>query len=156
MGVYTRKFAEAFERVYAFEPDQINFKCLTQNLLDVDNVWLMCAALGETSQSVSLRNPDPNNCGTPCVAGAGDVPMLSIDSLNLRDVDCIHLDTEGYELLILMGAVKTIQQCNPLIVVEWLGHGEQYGWTQRDLIAFVNQLGYDKMTATGSDMMFKR
>jgi FkbM family methyltransferase len=156
IGAYSLKFSAAFENVYAFEPDRTNFKCLSLNTIEVDNIWTICSALGSKSGNVSLMNHDSNNCGTHFVAGSGHALMISIDDLNLQDVDCIHLDVEGYELFALQGAMRTIQISNPLIVVEWLDHGQKYGHNQQDILSFLSQCGYHQMKKVGSDMMFKR
>ena len=156
VGAYTLKFANSFERVYAFEPDRTNFRCLSANTVDAENVHLFQAALGNNDKPVSLDNDNPANCGTFAVARSGTIPMLMIDSLNLDDVDCIHLDSEGYEFFILQAAINTIQKSSPLIVVEWLDHGEKYGWNREDLIEFIVGLGYHNMRQIGSDMMFRK
>lgn len=155
VGAYTLKFAKAFESVYVFEPDLTNFKCLTLNTADHENVFQFRAALGDSATQISLTNND-KNCGTFFIDGKGNIPLITIDSLNLNDVDCIHLDVEGYEVSALMGALETIKRSSPLIVIEWLDHGEKYGWTKQNILGFLSGLGYNNMKQVGSDMMFKR
>lgn len=156
VGAYVLKFADSFEHVYAFEPDRTNFKCLSLNTIDIENVYLFQSALGNKNQLISLINTDTNNCGTFAVSKNGFTPMMTIDSLNIDNVDCIHLDSEGYEIFILQGAINTIQKYSPLIVVEWLNHGERYGWSKQNLVDFLVALGYNNMKQVGSDMMFKK
>lgn len=156
VGAYALKFGEVFQTVYAFEPDRTNFKCLSLNVLDHAHIWPMCAALGENTGTVNLTNPNQHNCGTWQVCKqAGTVPMITIDSLKLLQVSCIHLDMEGYELYALQGASVTLKQCKPLVVVEWLDHGASYGYTPQDVTNFLCDLGYTRMRQIGSDMMFK-
>lgn len=156
VGSYALKFAEHFKNVYAFEPEETNFKCLSLNTADTPNISIFNSALGETSLSISLNNLEPNNCGTFYVFSNGNIPMVSIDSLNLPDVDCIHLDIEGFELFALKGAINTIEKFSPTIVVEWLEHGKNYGVSNQDITNFLINLGYSKMKQTASDMMFKK
>jgi hypothetical protein len=156
VGAYALKFAKAFDNVYVFEPDLTNFKCLALNTVDSKNIFQFRAALGDSSSQVSLTNDNPQNCGTFFINGKGNIPMITIDSFNLSDVDCIHLDVEGYEVSALMGALETIKRSNPLIVIEWLDHGEKYGWTKQNILGFLSGLGYNNMKQIGSDMMFKR
>ena len=156
VGSYTLRYADSFDRVYSFEPDRTNFRCLSLNTVEKDNVFLYQAALGNQPTTVSLFNGSPTNCGAFGVTQQGNIPVLSIDDLNLTDVDCIHLDAEGFEFFILHGAINTITKSSPLIVVEWFDHGERYGWTKNDLIDFLLRLGYNNMKQIGSDMMFRK
>lgn len=156
VGAYALKFAESFESVYVFEPDFTNFKCLTLNTSDKENIFQFRAALGQKPTQVSIINDNMQNCGTFQVQGNGNIPLLSIDSLNLQDVDCIHLDIEGYEMPALLGALETIKRYSPLIVIEWLDHGEKYGWTKLDMLDLIFKLGYQNMKQIGSDIMFKK
>lgn len=158
VGAYALKFSEAFDQVYAFEPDRHNFKCLCVNTIDSPNIWPQMAALGAHTGTVHMHNTHVNNCGTVSVQPdhvKGWVPMITIDSLNLQHVSCVHLDLEGYELFALEGAQHTISRCKPVVVVEWLDHGIKYGHTQSHVQNFLYNLGYTRMKAMGSDMMFK-
>lgn len=155
VGAYTIEFAKAFEAVYVFEPDATNFKCLCKNTEEFENVFPFRAVLGNEPKQVNIENDNPENCGTFRVVGKGRVPTVTIDSLELNEVDCIHLDIEGYEMNALLGATKTIQRCNPLVVVEWLEHGSNYGWSKENIVDFLTKMGYNKMKQIGSDMMFK-
>jgi FkbM family methyltransferase len=155
VGAYALKFHERFDQVYVCECDRINYQCLCANTLHVNNIWPLFVALGATCDTVGVHNNQPHNCGTPHVMGPGHTPQLTIDVLGMSHISLIHLDTEGYELPVLQGAVNTIKTHKPLIVVEWLNHGVRYGWQQSDLIGFLRNLGYTQMKPVGSDMMFK-
>ncbi len=43
----------------------------------------------------------------------------SIDSLELPKVDLIKIDVEGAELDVIEGALRTIERCNPLVIMEF-------------------------------------
>jgi FkbM family methyltransferase len=154
VGVYSLKFAESFETVIAFEPDTTNFKCLALNTINTNNIFLYQAALGCFAQPISLNNIETNNCGTSAINGKGIIPQITIDSLGLDTVDCIHLDTEGYELFAIMGALNTINKCSPAIVIEWMGHSKKYNIPPETIIGFLSGLGYNKMKKVASDMVF--
>lgn len=155
VGAYTLKFADAFDTVYVFEPDVTNFKCLCLNTADRENVFQFRAALGNRATQVSITKDNPENCGTFRIKEDGNIPVVTIDSLRLTEVDCIHLDIEGYEMNALLGAENTIRAYRPLIVVEWLDYGKNYGWDNKDIIKLLIDIGYTKMKQIGSDMMFK-
>lgn len=156
VGVYALKFAERFNTVYAFEPDNINFKCLALNTIDTNNILLYQGVLGCFDKTITVENNEKTNCGTGSVTSAGNIPQFTIDSLNLDTVDCIHLDVEGYELFAIMGALNTIQKCSPTIVLEWLDHGNKFGISQHTIMNLLASLGYTKMKQVASDMIFKK
>jgi FkbM family methyltransferase len=58
------------------------------------------------------------NGGQPVENYAQVVPMLTIDSLNLRRLDVLKIDVEGMEPAVLNGADKTIARDHPLICAE--------------------------------------
>lgn len=157
VGAYAQKFSHMFERVYAFEPDRANFKCLSLNTIDILNIYPQFAALGGHTGTVHMHNAESDNCGTWAVKPGlteGSTPMITIDSLNLTHVSCVHLDLEGYEWFALKGAQNTITSCKPLVVVEWLNHGAAYDRTNQDVQDLLCMWGYTRMKAIGSDMMF--
>jgi FkbM family methyltransferase len=52
-----------------------------------------------------------------------EVSLITIDSLNLDKVHFIKIDVEGYEPLVIQGAIETIKKCKPIIAIEvWKDH----------------------------------
>lgn len=156
VGAYALKFAEKFTTVYAFEPDNINFKCLALNTINTNNILLYQGVLGCFNKTVLVENTEKTNCGTGLVTTAGNLPQFTIDSLHIDTVDCIHLDVEGYELFAIMGALNTIERCSPIIVLEWLDHGSRFGIAQSTIMNVLAGLGYTKIKKVASDMIFKK
>lgn len=58
------------------------------------------------------------------------VPVRTLDMFDFKDVDYLKIDVEGFEKKVLLGAKRTLDRCNPLIIVEQnhvvLGGDEQY------------------------------
>lgn len=127
MGMYPRLLSRMFKWVYTFEPDVNNFYCLVNNCGN-DNIIKMQAALGEDHRLVTILNPSTSNCGTHRVQGHDDarIPQLCIDDLDLRAIDLIMLDVEGYELNVLKGAEKAIKRFKPTIQAECGSRVEDY------------------------------
>ena len=128
VGVWPKELAKHFKEVLTFEPDAVNFACLTRNVTE-SNVMTFRVALGDELKSVGMAR-HAFNCGAHQVDGEGDIPMRTIDSLNLEHCDLIQLDIEGHERQALLGAKETIQRCRPVIVLEEKGLGE----SPRDLL----------------------
>ena len=79
-------------------------------------------------------------------AGAGElqVPSVSIDSLELRDVALIKIDAQGCDLRVLKGAEQTIRQCRPVVTFEFEEKlAALHGDTLPAFEAFIAELDYE-------------
>lgn len=141
-GFYTKHYAELFETVYTFEPDEVNFQCLVMNLAGL-NVYKQQACLGDKRGLVALTTSD-KNVGAYAVdtKRVGVIPTLMIDDLGLEVCDLIHLDIEGWEFPALKGSIETIKRCRPVIVLEWMDHGAKFGYPNSDITEWLAKLGY--------------
>jgi FkbM family methyltransferase len=124
-GMYVRFYAKKFGMVYAFEPDPLNFHCMVINN-QLDNVVKLQAALGDRNGFCTIQRNGFTNTGTWSVLeknpllgeGHQPIPIMTLDSMNFDKLDLIQLDTEGYELNVIKGAVKTIKRLKPVIIME--------------------------------------
>jgi FkbM family methyltransferase len=153
-GVYASQYAEEFKSVYTFEPEHVNFHCLTHNLRQHKNTYKFQAFLGTGVEKTSgITNPadqqsEANSGMFERTTATGDIAVLSIDNLGLTGCDLIHLDIEGGEYDALQGAEETIQQFRPLICLEWFQNREE-------LSRLMDSLNYKEVgMAGGSDKMF--
>ena len=80
-GMYPRLYANMFKNVYTFEPDFINFFCLSVNT-QLPNVYKFNASLGDNHTWISMNRSSPDNLGMHTVGGSGPIPMMTIDSFN--------------------------------------------------------------------------
>lgn len=119
-------------RVWAFEPNRENFRCaqITVALNDLLAVTLAHAALGAERGVADLAVADA--LGTSLGGGShitnGGTSVDVIERVRVVPIDdavpadcrvaVILLDLEGFEQQALAGAVRTIDRCRPLIVVE--------------------------------------
>ena len=115
-GFYPKKYASIFREVYTFEPEWLNFYCLSRNVTE-PNVIKSQACLGDVPKLVDLSVNEKNR-GKTHISGPGKYPVYLIDNLGLDTCNLIHLDIEGYEYFALLGAVNTIKKCSPVVVVE--------------------------------------
>jgi len=153
-GLYPKIYSRFFDKVITFEPDLRNFYCLTYNVPE-SNVYKFQACLGNDNKFLDLKMNDnnPDNVGSLQVIGEGNIPQLTIDSLNLSP-DVIHLDIEGYEGPALEGAMETIKRSKPLIVIENKGFGNSFGWSIERSTEYLSNLGYTKYKKFCMDLGF--
>ena len=122
IGIFTQRYAQDFERVIAIEP--VNIDYLRHNTQNYDNVITYHNAVSNTTGDVVyLHNPSHNNENS----GAWEitttptdirVETVTIDELNIQDVDLIKIDTQGVEYEVIQGASNTIVECRPVIHIE--------------------------------------
>jgi len=121
-------------KIIAIEPLQRNFDCLKKNieLQNVSNISTYCFACSDKNGTVpfivdkesngcwivpdGITNPDPSR-GT-----ITEVPVRILDEfieeLNLKNVDFIRMDVEGFEINILKGLKNTLKNFRPIVSFE--------------------------------------
>lgn len=142
VGLWTYYLTPHFDYVEVFEPVPQHQECFTLNITS-SNVTLHPYALG-ASEGVITMTRYPGNSGHSHVSGVGDVTseMRTLDSFNFQDVDFMKIDTEGYELQVLQGAVETLKRCKPVLIVEQkANNGSRYGYDDRAALPFLEKMG---------------
>lgn len=155
VGFYVRPYANLFDRVITFEPDRLNFQCLTMNVPN-NNVIKIQACIGDNRNPVSITSSTKNIGAYHVAEKPGLIPTLLIDDFNVQDCDLLHLDIEGFELFALRGAEETIKRCSPVIAVEWMNHGEKYGAPDSEIEQYLGSLGYSAKEMVYHDRVFVR
>lgn len=155
-GLYPKQYSKLFKQVITCEPDERNFFCLSQNVLE-DNVIKHRCALGDTISNVGLKANaawDYTNMGALKIVDNGDIPQITIDSLDLNP-DLIHLDIEGFEGPALIGAKETIKKFKPIIVLETNDSGDEYGWPQDKIDRLLFSWGYQIRVKWDHDTVYQ-
>lgn len=155
VGIWPIELAKRFEQVYTFEPDRLNWACLAQNIKNVSNITPYPAALGEVPGRAGIVR-QAGNCGASALAMGGEIEVTTVDALELKHVDLLQLDVEGFELQALKGAAATIDRCSPLIVLELKGLGERYGYSDDTVGEFLKALDYQRIGVAHRDVIYKR
>lgn len=120
IGIFPINLAEHFEHVYTFEPVFENSECLHRNALGVENLTIHEVALGEEEARALVQQRLKGNSGATRLQQSenGNMPVKTIDSYELEDVDLMWLDLEGFEVKALNGARETIEEYSPVLVLE--------------------------------------
>jgi hypothetical protein len=104
VGEYSRYLSRDFDHIYAF--DHKGAKKFNINV-DTKNVTHFNVFLGDGSNT--KRVGVEREIGTM---------FYRLDDFNLKDIDYIKIDVDGYERSVINGAINTITTCWPLIVLE--------------------------------------
>jgi FkbM family methyltransferase len=143
-GLYPIQYSYYFNNVFTFEPNTTNFYCLSENTKNYKNIHINNYGLGEIEKNVSFC-VSRRNSGAHHVSNKLEnvsIQLKNIDSLDIQDCDLIHLDLEGYELLALQGAIKTIEKSRPIIVLETTDAMERYNYKKEDILKFLEKYNY--------------
>ena len=151
VGTWTMKINPFCGRVVAFEPDPLHYECLVKNVPeDVETHQL---AVGNDKKMISLS--EDNFTQAKRVVGKGTIPMVTIDSLNLQDVDLIKIDVEGYEMEVLKGANKTLENVKYLMI-ELNNNSKKYGSSNLQIEKYLRKKGFKVMIKAWPDVVWHK
>jgi FkbM family methyltransferase len=113
------------KRIILFEPIRETCDILLENLRinnlnSISDVSHLGIGLGDKASRASF-SVDPANLGGTTLqeTSSGSIRTETGDSvLSNQHVDFIKIDTEGFEIKVLLGLTETIQRCRPSIYIE--------------------------------------
>lgn len=135
IGAHTLKLSYLCKHLYGFEPMPKSNKLLNDNITlnNINNVTIFDKGLSNKIENSKYQWICENNPGGSGLINnpLGDLPnernfinetievsLVTIDSLNLEQLDFIKLDIEGYEKYTIEGGINTITKCKPIITLE--------------------------------------
>lgn len=158
VGLWSRVMALDFKRVTCFEPLPIHIECWKKNMRQVLNVELHQTALDVKAGELVLNTP-PETTGNTHVAVGSEagikVVANALDSYDLRDIDFLKIDVEGFELPVLLGGEITIRREKPTIIIEAKpnGNAELQGYGRFDAINMLKSWGGQVAWEIGGDYL---
>jgi len=147
-GAHTVAMAKMVDKqgcIVAFEPQRLVYQAMVANvaLNSLSNVVAIQAGLGAYSGAIKVPvlNPEKgHNFGGFNISNhkvGEEVPVKTIDSLNLSSCRLIKVDVEGMECEVLEGARNTITRLRPALYVE----NDRKERSHR-LITLIQSMGY--------------
>ena len=145
VGIWSRRLAEKFKTVVAFEPVPDHIECWQKNMenfLKENSDWgnyttLHKIALGHENGTSTMRVPNTTNTGMASLVYEGDfgkaqrwvqpnwdkfpdieIEIKTLDSFEFEKLDFIKMDVEWFELRVLQGAEQTIKKHRPIMYIE--------------------------------------
>lgn len=153
-GVWPWHLAQYFDQVMTFEPESRNFACLVCNTAELDNVEPFGLALSDRPgrAGITVDDFEATNCGAYYLTDGDRIECTTVDALQCAP-DLIQLDIEGGELAALQGAVETLTQHKPVVVIE----EKPLPHITTDYLAprrYLESLGYCEVAAVHRDVIF--
>lgn len=124
-GLYSYYLARHSDAIKAFEPQPL--LCDMLRAWNHPKVETFNVGLSDKSGTMTLHVPkDSMGKGLAPLASFRklpnsieyQVPVRRLDDYNFKDVDFIKIDVEGHETEVLRGALKTIHDNKPILLVE--------------------------------------
>ena len=151
MGNHSLEFSKLFKHVIAFEPNPEVLPLLTINLRQTINTEIAPLALSNSSK-VKMLLVDHVNSGRTCIENNSKKAHKTIpirctkldDYLGTkrRKVNFIKIDVEGHETELLQGALKTLNEGSPVVMLEVLSQDIENG--EAKSLNFLKSCGYHK------------
>ena len=151
VGTWTTAMNEFCGRVVAFEPDPVHYECLVKNC--PDDVETHQLAVGNEQKMISLS--EDNFTQAKRIVGEGSIPMVTVDSLKLDDVDLIKIDVEGYEMEVLKGAENTLENVNYLMI-ELNNNAKKYGSSNLEIEKFLRKMKFEVLIKVWPDVVWRK
>jgi FkbM family methyltransferase len=147
VGLWSMQLIKRFDYVHAFEPVAAHRECFLHNLgIENDGKFeLHACALGEHSGFVEIESAPTSSGDSRVNIAAVDaaIPLQTLDSFGLENVDFIKLDCEGYEQFALRGGEQTIMRDRPTIIVEQKpGRAQRFGLQETGAVTYLEGHGY--------------
>jgi len=128
IGYYTVLLAQKAKKIYAFEPDSVNFEILEKNIRanNLENVVAVKAAMGSFNGKIKLYKSKENlgdhkvykNDQFP-ISNFREVKVIKLDYFIKEPVNLIKIDTQGWEPEVIEGAKNLIENYKPIIFMEY-------------------------------------
>ncbi len=132
--------------VHAFEPNPVAYRCLCHNMKQSERVKLYNVGLGADFHNGVCTTLDTNHGATYLTrADDGDLSVAPLDVLtgDWARLDFMKIDVEGYEPLVLDGAVQTIKRFRPVMLIEVNQEMLlRQGWDRMDVLNRIAELEY--------------
>lgn len=127
-------------KVIAFEPNPVAYECLVHNCPDA-----IAFNLGIGSKSEELKLATDINAGASHIGDGNQViKVVALDSMPFERLNFIKIDVEGFELMALHGAKKTIEAHKPTMWIEINVYAlKRQGSVPIQIFEMLHDMGYE-------------
>ncbi len=166
-GTYSFFFSRLYPhaKIFAFEPATSSYNILRKIIksFHLDNVVPIKKGLGSKEEKKQIVMPMQytilayvSDGKTPNKQDkTEDIEITTIDNFckknNIKNIDFIKCDVEGFELNVLKGAEKSLRKFKPIVFVEIEErHTKKYGINPEEMLRFFKKIGYGSYLVRGN------
>ena len=126
-GETCHPFIGEFDTIHAWEPNPESYAQLTQTPGVHCHAEALSDRVGTATLIVPQHTHDPEHGSIDATRQQGwnvtdtkqyTVETRTLDSYDLQQVDLIKIDVEQHERAVIRGAMRTIERCRPVIMIE--------------------------------------
>lgn len=163
-GWVTIPLARKFKNIHSFEVRDDVRSALAKNIENVlsnekvdSSIHIHNFGLGDSDQKVSVAMNPKSGLSSIKDSSASKFPInqfeiKSLDSINIKKVDLIKIDVEGFEYNVLKGCQKTIKKYRPFLIVEMnTGRSEIEFKNRQKCLEFLFNFGYKVIDVSNND-----
>lgn len=155
IGNHTLYFKKYFrpEHIYAFEPIKETFEVLEKNIKAnyIKNITCFNQAIGKRVGKASPLYVKNNMGGTSIACSEeGDIEVVPLDDLKIIPPKFVKIDVEGYELEVIEGMKKILEQYSPTL---WI---EIFSANLYIINRTLNELGYELLERVENNCIYKK
>jgi FkbM family methyltransferase len=127
---------------------------LEKNISEFNNIVIFNQYLGEKKANlqVTMEKDGWNNTIVPNKKGDKSIELITLDELlfqnkiEIENIKLLKIDTEGFDTIILRGALETIKKSNPVIYFEYNGENmKNIGENGIETLLSLKEFGYDRI-----------
>ena len=157
VGLWACELVDHFDQVIAFEPVEEFRNCFDKNVKK-SNYTMHPLVLGKEDSFIDM-NIVQGNTGHSHINmnsyGKGKIPLKTLDSFNLDNIDMIKIDVEGFEEEILIGAEQTIIRNHPVLAIEQQKHEYKDAMIELPSVKLLEKWGYRVVGQVKKDWVLK-
>lgn len=120
VGIWSFHLAGKFKHTISYEPSRQVLDCLKANIKSLTEIREKAIAnfIGEAEFHQAGKNCGDGKLCREGIKSSYSVPVVTLDSEKLVDVDLIKIDVQGWEYEVLDGAHNLITRDQPWIIFE--------------------------------------
>lgn len=163
VGYFSVLFASKGAKVISFDPVRENYAIQTMTSALNPNlaIEIRNCAIGDHSGTIHFSIPKQTSLArikshsNPHDEITRIVQLITIDQLDLPQVDVIKIDVEGAEEMVIKGMLNTLERCKPkLIMVELVQeHLSEFGSSIESVFNLLSSRGMSPMVLNAGKLM---
>ena len=149
IGYYSLLLSKLSKQVWAFEPEDRNYKDLLTNikLNGMTNIYSIKKAVTDRTGTAEFYVSDKESGEHSLVKCRNVNKTVMVETVALSDifgsVDFMKIDTEGNEMYVLKGFYESLKENNTKLLLEfWIDGIQASGYAPADLWELLEGLGY--------------